>query len=76
MKPGCDEEIEIRGCSIETVERVVKEVRSLIVQYPLLELKESDCGAAQIDFFLWYYRRQHREELDKVPYHKVRTIYY
>ena len=76
MKEGCDEEIEIRGCSIETVERVVKEVRSLIVQYPLLELKESECGAIQIDYFLWHFRRQYADQLEKVPYHKVRTLYY
>lgn len=68
MKAGSEEEIEIRGCSIEVVERIVKEIKT---QSPDL-----DCNAIQVDFYLWFYRRQHALELEKVPFHKVRTIYY
>ncbi|XP_043475508.1 queuosine salvage protein [Leptopilina heterotoma] len=68
MKADSEEEIEIRGCSIEVVERIVKEIKT---QSPDL-----DCNAIQVDFYLWFYRRQHAQELEKVPFHKVRTIYY
>ncbi|XP_066587382.1 queuosine 5'-phosphate N-glycosylase/hydrolase [Prorops nasuta] len=73
---GSEEEVEIRGCSIEVVERIRDEVKDLIQRYPDLKLKESDVNSILIDHFLWDYRRRHAEELDSIPYHKTRTIYY
>lgn len=68
LKAGSEEEIEIRGCAVEVVERIVREIKS--------QLKDSDFNAIQIDFYLWFFRRQHANKLEKVPFHKVRTIYY
>ncbi|XP_024939522.1 queuosine salvage protein isoform X2 [Cephus cinctus] len=76
LKQESIEEVEIRGCSIEVVERVCDEVRSLIKRYPSLNLKESDCNAILIDNFLWDYRRRHAQELESIPFHRVRCIYY
>ena len=30
----------------------------------------------QIDNFLWGFRREKAKEMEKFPYHKVRSIYY
>ncbi|XP_051155304.1 queuosine salvage protein [Leptopilina boulardi] len=68
LKAGSEEEIEIRGCAVEVVERIVREIKS--------QLKDSDFNAIQIDFYLWFFRRQHANKLETVPFHKVRTIYY
>lgn len=69
LKAGSEEEIEIRGCSIEVVERVQQSIKS--------QLQDTCCSAIEIDFYLWYFRRQHAIEIEKkVPFHKVRTIYY
>ncbi|KAG7203309.1 hypothetical protein KM043_010398 [Ampulex compressa] len=76
LENGSMEEVEIRGCSIEVVERVRDEVKSLIKRYPNLELKESDINAILIDHFLWDYRRRNARQLESVPFHKTRTIYY
>ncbi|CAL7949951.1 unnamed protein product [Xylocopa violacea] len=76
LENGSDDEIEIRGCSIEAVERVKDEVRALIERYPNLALKKSDVNAILIDHFLWDYRREHAAELDNIPFHKTRCIYY
>ena len=76
LENGSDDEIEIRGCSIEAVERVKDEVRSLIERYPNLELNKADVNAILIDHFLWDYRREHAAQLEQVPFHKTRCIYY
>lgn len=76
LTPGSPAEVEIRGCSIEVIERVRDEVKSLIRQYPNLALRESDCNAILIDHFLWDYRRRHAGELESIPFHKVKSIYY
>ncbi|KAF7397634.1 hypothetical protein HZH68_008856 [Vespula germanica] len=73
---GSSEEVEIRGCSIDAIERVNNEVRKLIGSYPDLNLKETDINSTLIDHFLWDYRRQHAEELESIPFHKTRCIYY
>lgn len=76
LENGGDDEIEIRGCSIEAVEIVRDEIRALIERYPKLELKQSDINAILIDHFLWDYRREHATELEHIPFHKTRCIYY
>ncbi|XP_048510165.1 queuosine salvage protein isoform X2 [Athalia rosae] len=76
LTPGSLAELEIRGCSIEVIERVRDEVKSLIRQYPNLALRESDCNAILIDHYLWDYRRRHAGELESIPFHKVKSIYY
>ncbi|XP_047356947.1 queuosine salvage protein isoform X3 [Vespa velutina] len=76
LESGSPEEVEIRGCSIDVIERVNNEVRKLIGSYPELNLKETDINNTLIDHFLWDYRRQHAEELESIPFHKTRCIYY
>lgn len=76
LDPGCPEEAEIRGCSIEIVERTVKMVKELISKNPESGLKSSNCNSALVDYFLWSYRRKHKKEMESTPFHKVRTIYY
>ncbi|XP_076283110.1 queuosine 5'-phosphate N-glycosylase/hydrolase isoform X2 [Lasioglossum baleicum] len=76
LENGGDDEIEIRGCSIEATERVKDEVRALIERYPNLKMRKSDVNAILIDHFLWDYRREHAIELEHIPFHKTRCIYY
>ncbi|XP_046408443.1 queuosine salvage protein isoform X2 [Ischnura elegans] len=70
---GSAEEVEIRGCTIEAVERITAAVR---------EHFKGDHGfngisnATQVDHFLWNYRREHADKLECVPFHKTRCIYY
>ncbi|XP_046753500.1 queuosine salvage protein [Diprion similis] len=73
---GSPLEVEIRGCSIEVIEQVRDKVKSLIEACPDLALKKFDCNAILIDHFLWDYRRKHAENLQNIPFHKVRSIYY
>lgn len=80
LENGSDEEIEIRGCTIEVIERVKYEVRDLIERsnYPKEERNQlkSNVNSVLIDYFLWGYRREHEAELKIIPYHKTRCIYY
>ncbi|XP_076235542.1 queuosine 5'-phosphate N-glycosylase/hydrolase [Calliopsis andreniformis] len=76
LENGSDDEIEIRGCSIEAVERVKDEVRTLIERYSHLQLNKADVNSIMIDHFLWDYRREHAAELEQIPFHKTRCIYY
>jgi len=72
IEPGHRWEQEIRGCSIEAVERISRKVKEL------LKLKESVAvvNSILIDQYLWGYRRQYANVMKSIPYHKVRSIYY
>ncbi|KYN12683.1 UPF0553 protein C9orf64 [Trachymyrmex cornetzi] len=77
LKQGSREEVEIRTCSIEAVEQVRNEVRRLIAANSKLDLNPSmDVNAIVIDHYLWDYRREYAQELEHIPFHKTRTIYY
>ncbi|XP_050458160.1 queuosine salvage protein [Cataglyphis hispanica] len=77
LKQGDKEEVEIRACSIEVVEQVCDEVRRLIAADPKLGLDPTTAvNAIVIDHFLWDYRREYAEELERIPFHKTRTVYY
>ncbi|CAJ0959107.1 unnamed protein product, partial [Mesorhabditis belari] len=71
-----DEEIELRGCSIEACERIVASIEELRVN----EEEYQHCRkvtSADVDVFLWMYRRAHAEKVEEaVPMHRTRTIYY
>ncbi|XP_043244460.1 queuosine salvage protein-like [Amphibalanus amphitrite] len=68
-------EVEIRGCSIAAVERIVAAARQMAAEsgQPVSPTFLNSIG---VDNFLWGYRRQHVKETNAVPYHKVRCIYY
>lgn len=77
MEKSSPEELEIRGCSIEIVERVKNQAKTLIDLDPELKSKEHvHINSVLIDHFLWDYRRKHADELESIPYHKTRTIFY
>jgi hypothetical protein len=73
LENGSELEVEIRGCSIEAVERVVAKVEELMAEetlaFPFV-------NSALVDYFLWGFRRQISGEMEKYPYHKTRSIYY
>lgn len=73
MQQGDLREQEIRGCSIEAVERVTQRIKQLLAENSRGDLV---VNSILVDQFLWGYRRQHAELMKKIPYHKVRSIYY
>ena len=75
MENGSEFEIEIRGCSIEAVDRIVKRVKQLL-QEAKEEQMSNYVNDVAIDYFLWGFRREKADEMIKFPYHKVRSIYY
>ena len=70
---GDREEIEIRGCSIHAVELIREELK--LSEIPLDD-QTLQVNSTMIDFFLWEYRRRFAADLARIPYHKVRCIYY
>ena len=74
MEHGSLYEIEIRGCSIEAVDRITRKTKIILDQ------QKSDMSKhlndVTVDYFLWGFRREKAEEMEKFPYHKVRSIYY
>ncbi|KAJ4439681.1 hypothetical protein ANN_07809 [Periplaneta americana] len=73
LENGSENEVEIRGCSIEVVEQVADEVRKILQSQGHSDLT---VNAILIDHFLWDYRRKHAEELESIPFHKTLSIYY
>ena len=74
MDHGSIFEIEIRGCSIEAVDRIVKKAKILLE--PENRNLSNHLTDAAVDYFLWTFRREKRDEMKKFPYHKVRSVYY
>ncbi|CAJ1068940.1 queuosine salvage protein [Xyrichtys novacula] len=73
LSSGDRREVEIRGCSIWSVE-LIKERLCKLVQ----ERDKQACGinSAIIDFYLWPYAKQHHKEMAHIPIHHTRCIYY
>ena len=70
LKSGDLMEVEIRGCSIEAVSRVVSKINEILSE------SGQKVNDIQIDNFLWSFRREKAKEMEKFPYHRVRSIYY
>ncbi|KAM8983600.1 queuosine 5'-phosphate N-glycosylase/hydrolase [Ara ararauna] len=74
FQSGDKEEVEIRGCSIWCCALICKHLLELY------EKKGQDMrdkiNAVLLDYYLWDYAREHREEMKDVPFHQVRSIYY
>ncbi|XP_051822211.1 queuosine salvage protein [Antechinus flavipes] len=71
---GDKQEVEIRGCSVWCVE---------LIRDQLLKLVEKrgikigvDINSVLLDYFLWDYARDHREDMKGIPFHRTRCIYY
>ena len=73
LKSGDRWEAEIRGCSIEAVERVTRRVRELL---EARHVTGARVNSILVDQYLWCYRREHAETMKSIPYHKVRSIFY
>uniref|UniRef100_T1JJ82 Queuosine 5'-phosphate N-glycosylase/hydrolase n=1 Tax=Strigamia maritima TaxID=126957 RepID=T1JJ82_STRMM len=71
---GDREEVELRGCSIAAVELLKEEIKEKLSSNNAT--KNIKVNSALIDFFLWDYQQKHRRDVQKVPFHKVRCIYY
>ena len=65
-------EQEIRGCSIEAVERITRKVKQELTD----RNSPAKANSILIDQYLWGYRREHAETMKAIPYHKVRSIFY
>ncbi|XP_043939620.1 queuosine salvage protein [Protopterus annectens] len=67
-------EVEIRGCSIWCVELIRDQMLELLAEKGK---KAADgINAVLVDFYLWYYAREHRTEMADIPIHCIRCIYY
>ncbi|KAK3890117.1 hypothetical protein Pcinc_005923 [Petrolisthes cinctipes] len=73
FKSGDREEAKIRGCSIHGIELIVEEAKKM-----LREQGRDPAGLNSIktDFFLWEFRIKNFKMLLKIPYHRIRCIYY
>ncbi|XP_063952149.1 queuosine 5'-phosphate N-glycosylase/hydrolase-like [Lytechinus pictus] len=72
--PGERLEVEIRGCSIWAVELILQEMRKIREGDPSKD--DMILNSIIIDFYLWTYCKDHREDMEHIPIHKIRSIYY
>ncbi|KGL80859.1 UPF0553 protein C9orf64, partial [Tinamus guttatus] len=74
LQSGDRQEVEIRGCSIWCCALICKHLLELY------EKKGQDMrgkiNAVLLDYYLWDYARDHREDMKDTPFHRVRCIYY
>jgi len=78
---GSEYEVEIRGCSIEAVIRLVEETKRLLEEKAGGNEGHQDGKVIKVnsilaDYFLWGFRREKAEDMKQFPYHKVRSVYY
>lgn len=65
LESGHPFEVEIRAAAIVAVDRIKE------------RLSEPNVNSVVIDFYLWDYRRENSEAIEhKIPFHRVRSIYY
>lgn len=71
LENGSEMEVEIRGCSIEAVERLKEYVNQKAAGKVV-------SNSILIDHFLWDFRRKNAKKICEMglPYHKTRCIYY
>lgn len=74
FQSGDKEEVEIRGCSIWCCALICKHLQELY-QKKGQDMHEK-INAVLLDYYLWDYARDHREEMKDIPFHRVRCIYY
>ncbi|KAL7390887.1 hypothetical protein ABVT39_000868 [Epinephelus coioides] len=66
-------EVEIRGCSIWSVELIKDRLCKLVQER---DGQTCNVNSAIIDFYLWPYTKQHHKEMAHIPIHHTRCIYY
>uniref|UniRef100_A0A803K086 Queuosine 5'-phosphate N-glycosylase/hydrolase n=3 Tax=Xenopus tropicalis TaxID=8364 RepID=A0A803K086_XENTR len=74
FRNGDVQEMEIRGCSIWAVELICEQLLRLFEKCG--KQMSNEINPVLIDHFLWDYARDYRNEINAVPFHRVRCIYY
>ena len=54
---------------------IVEEVKKLMKNDPTVA-EGTEMNSILVDHYLWDYRRDHSQETDTIPIHRVRCIYY
>lgn len=76
LNSGSVQEMEIRGCSIHSVELLRKEIELLLKSDTSGEYENITLNSVIIDFYLWGYATQDSEKMLAFPEHKTRSIFY
>ncbi|XP_057581056.1 Q-nucleotide N-glycosylase 1 isoform X1 [Hippopotamus amphibius kiboko] len=71
---GNRQEVEIRGCSLWCVELIRDCLLELIEKKG--EKTSGEINSILLDYYLWDYARDHREDMKGIPFHRTRCIYY
>lgn len=71
---GDRQEVEIRGCSLWCVELIRDCLLELIEKKG--EKTSGEINSVLLDYYLWDYARDHREDMKGIPFHHTRCIYY
>ncbi|KAL8203340.1 UNVERIFIED_CONTAM: hypothetical protein K2H54_049142 [Gekko kuhli] len=74
FQSGDKQEVEIRGCSIWCCELICNYLLDLYKKKG--ENMSEKINAVLLDYYLWDYARDHREDMKGIPFHRVRCIYY
>ena len=72
IAPGDELESEIRGMCIYGCDMVVEKIEEMALRAE----KKIEVNAMLVDNFLWGWARENRPLVDKLPFHRCRTIYY
>ncbi|XP_042552160.1 queuosine salvage protein isoform X2 [Dipodomys spectabilis] len=71
---GDKQEVEIRGCTVWCVELIRDCLLELIEKSG--EKPNGEINSILLDYYLWDYARDHREDMKGIPFHRTRCIYY
>uniref|UniRef100_A0A3P9Q210 Queuosine 5'-phosphate N-glycosylase/hydrolase n=1 Tax=Poecilia reticulata TaxID=8081 RepID=A0A3P9Q210_POERE len=73
LPSGDRREVEIRGCSIWSVELIKERLHKMVQE---TDGNACSINSAIIDFYLWPFAKQHHKEMAHIPIHHTRCIYY
>lgn len=73
LPSGDRREVEIRGCSIWSVELIKERLHKMVQE---TDGNVCNINSAIIDFYLWPFAKQHHKEMAHIPIHHTRCIYY
>ncbi|XP_078070596.1 queuosine 5'-phosphate N-glycosylase/hydrolase [Mustelus asterias] len=73
FQSGSCEEVEIRGCSIWCIELILRHILELEAQKGCTN---THINSVLIDYYLWDYAKDLRNDMTNIPIHRVRCIYY
>nr|CAD2134663.1 unnamed protein product [Meloidogyne enterolobii] len=82
LKCGGEEEVQIRGFSIEACELILNEIKNICETRknsinPETFKKLNNFTCVDVDVWLWLWRRANAQKIEEsVPFHKCRSIFY